>query len=588
MKIKLLLVSVLSVFTLACDPGQPGDSAARGDEFSVKGYAAPLSDSEYDALTPTQKYQVANKLLSTLYKGVAVSDFFDISQGLDKPRLRDASNFLRDIRVRLATDLDADTKAEIDLLINGNPDAVDINGDAAPMEAKYRFSDRRPKQIPFARIFEYPLSRDFFSQWMSLHLANTILFSPAEEIDSADITDVQNLFRRLDLSIMDGAGIRSIIATHQRSVENWRRFRSPEDNTREMIEIYLGLFDRDEDVPRASQACKDLYLTDEAAGYKLAYTDYPNDAPQLVLDTYVLNCNDFYDVVASHPLVIPRVTSVLVDYFFANRSNEDRTRFVESVAASEPETFEDLFTAILFSRQYLLNTEREKSFEESFMGTAARLGWEAHPDVFYSMTTGGGSLGRTELAEMGWPSMTLKLGRLSGVPLDALSFANYHKGYRESLLMDKYRWQIPLGIGKPESPWPEPPEQLEEDADAQQQAKYREALQEYEQNLATLTAKERRIYDHELSIWNVQMDLYRAVGDLSLQDLIDYLFMSVAERRAKPSEMAGLIEIMESYGYLKIIDNERFVEPWNRDDVAKLVMDFQSRLHEIYYLKVTN
>ena len=585
MKIKLLMMSCVALILNACDPGLPGDGAAGGSDLDVKGFAAPLTNSEFDSFSTVQKYQIANKLLSTLYKGVSVDEFFDVEQGFISPMRKGGTNFLRDIRVKLATNLDSEMRQSIDLQINGDPDAVDNNGVPDSREPKYRFDRSRPKQIPLARIYEYPLSRDTYSQWMALHLANTILFSPAEEIDSADITDVQNLFRRLDLSIMSGASIRSMIATHEKSVENWRRFRSPEDNTREMIEIYLGLFDRDEDVPRASKACQDLYLTDEAAGYKLAYTDYPNDVPQLVLDNYVLNCNDFYDVVAAHPLVIPRVISVLVDYFFTGRSIEDRTKLVESIAESAPETFEEIFTAIIFSKEYLLHTERPKSFEENFLSAAARMNWQAHPDLFYGMTTGGGGAGRTELAEMGWPSMTLKLGRLAGIPLDSLSFANYHKGLREVLLLDKYRWGEPLGVSRPEAPWPEPPEPLEEGADAEEQAEFREELNNYNQDLASLTAQERVLYDQDLAEWQEKMQIYRRVEGLSLNNLLDYLFLSVAERKANEAEKTALAQILENNNYLKIIDSERFILPWYLDDIAQLVMDYLSRLPEIYYLK---
>lgn len=585
MIIKLLIVSCSIFLILGCNPGQPPIGAASGGNLSVKGYASALSESEFDSMSVIQQYQISNKLLSTLYKGVSVDEFFDVSAGFSQPARKDASNFLHDIRVKLGVTLDRSSRDELDKVINGDPDALDVNGSSAPLEPKFYFNSNRPKQMPLARISEYPLSQDMFSHWMALNLTNTILFSPAEEIDSADITDVQNLFRRLELSIKSGASVRSIVAAHQRSVENWRRFRSPEDNTREMIEIYLGLFDRDEDVPRASQACRDLYLTDEAAGYKLAYTDYPNDEPQLVLGQYVLNCNEFYDVVASHPLLIPRVTSVLVDYFFEGRSTADRTHLVESIASANPETFEDIFTAILFSKEYLLNTERPRSFEESFLGTASRIKWDAHKDIFYGMTTGRGSTGRTEMAEMGWPTMSLKLGRLSGVPLDSLSFANYHKGMREVLLMDKYRWGVPMGVRKPESPSPEPPEPLVTGADDEEQAKYREELEEYNSELAVLTPSERAIYDVELAVWNNKMGVYRRIKDLDVHGLLDYLFLSVAERLATDKEKTGLLEIFDKNGYLKTIDDEKFMLEWYRDDIASLVMDYISRLPEIYYQK---
>ncbi|MCB1753940.1 MAG: hypothetical protein KDJ38_00365 [Gammaproteobacteria bacterium] len=585
MKIKLLLVSCLSVLVSACDPGLPSDGMAAAHSVTVKGYAEPLTASQFDKLPPLQQYQVANKLLSTLYKGVSVDEFFDLSAGLGQPRVKDSVNFIQGLRVRLATDLDPAQKKQLDSIIIGDPDAVDAAGAPAPLDAKYDFDDSRPKQMPLARIFDYPVSRDAYVQWMALHLTNTILFSPAEEIDSADITDVQNLYRRLDISIMSGASVRSIVATHQRSIENWRRFRSPEDNTREMIEIYLGLFDRDADVPRAAEACRDLYLTDEASGYKLAYTDFPNDQPQLVLGSYVLNCNEFYDVIAAHPLLIPRVTSVLVDYFFDGRSVEDRLKLVESISASEPQTFEDIFTAILFSREYLLNTERPKSFEENFLSAAAKVNWQSRSDIFYGMTTGRGGAGRTELAEMGWPTMTLKLGRLAGIPLDSLSFANYHKGLRETLLLDKYHWGESMGLIRPDGPQPEPPEPPVTDADEQEKAAYREALATYNEEIAAMTPAEKALYDEELAAWQETMQVYERVDTLSLDDLIDYVFVSIAERRASATERQALIDIMDEAGHLETIDNQRFALAWRKHELATVVMDYLSRLPEIYYFK---
>jgi len=76
------------------------------------------------------------------------------------------------------------------------------------------------------------------------------------------------------------------------------------------------------------------------------------------------------------------------------------------------------------------------------MPMARRLRWEAHPDVLRGMVGGAGALARTGMQEMGWPSMSLKPGRVSAVPLDSLSFGDYHKALRESLMLDAKRWQL--------------------------------------------------------------------------------------------------------------------------------------------------
>ena len=573
---------LVALILTACDPGEPSTGAAQSGASAVGGYATGLSDAEYRSYNADQQYAISNRILTTLYKGVSVADFYDLSEGMQNAQRESEFHTLDQLRRQLQTPLADSERAEYDRMIVGDPDADD-DETGTLQRAAFRFDDNRPTQMPLARIVTYPVSRDGFSQWMAWHLANTILFSPAEEIDSADMTDVQNLFRRLDISIMNRRSIREIVATHQRTVENWRRFRSPEDNTREMMEIYLGIFDNDEEVPRASKACQDLYLTDERDGYKLAYTDFPNDEPQLVLGQYVLNCGEFYDVVAGHPLLIPRITSVLVDYFFANKSTEERLTLTQAIVASNPQVFDDIFLAILFSRLNLLDNERPQSFEETYLSMSARLNWNHHQDVFRGMTGGRGSISRTDMGEMGWPAMSLKLGRVTAVPLDSLSFANYHKALRESLMLDRNRWSEELGLEEPDSPTPAPPEAPADDASDREQAAYTAARREYNQALNQLTEAEREQHTQDLREYNVAMARFERVNAFSLPELFDYLFLSAAQRRSTQVERKDLASILNSLGYLEIEFGLSFVKNGYAKHVAVVVFDYLSRLPETYY-----
>jgi hypothetical protein len=579
---------LMAALVAACDPGEPDTGAAKNGGGNVGGAAAPLSEAEYRSLSTDQQYLVVNKLMGTLYKGMPVSEFYDMSDGLMVSTPRDKSLTLNVLRKRLETELDVNELARLNTEIMGDPDARDDKGAPAPIEARFRFDQNKPKQMPLARIHTYPLSRNGFSQWMAWQLANTILFSPAEEIDSADITDVQNLFRRLDLSIMNRRGIREIVATHQRTVENWRRFRSPEDNTREMMEIYLGIFDNDAEVPNASKACQDLYLTDERDGYKLAYTDYPNNEPQLVLNKYVQNCNEFYDTIAAHPLLIPRVVSVLVDYFMAGQDAQTRLALVESIAAANPQTFDDIFLPILFSRNYLLDTERPKSFEESYLGMAERLRWKANSEVFMGMTGGRGRLSKADMSEMGWPAMSLKLGRVSGVPLDSLSFANYHKAMRETLMLDKNGWRRELNLERPDAPEPAPIDALPADASSREMAAYNAEIAEYNAAVADLNSVERQAYNLELADYEENYARYKEIEDLTLAELMDYLFLSAVQRRATEVERTDLATILDSIGYLDEEYSGAFVRSGRMDDSATVILDYLSRLPELYYQKRLN
>lgn len=142
-----------------------------------------------------------------------------------------------------------------------------------------------------------------------------------------------------------------------------------------------------------------------------------------------------------------------------------------------------------------------------------------------------------------------------------------------------------MGVSKPESPEPEPPETPDSDADEETLAEYREQLNEYNTILAEMRPADRAIYDEALAEWEEKMQVYRRVAELDIEDLLDYLFLSVAERRASDIETTALIEIIDASGYLKTIDNEKFILEWYRDDIARLVLDYISRLPEIYYQK---
>ncbi len=433
MRFKLPLLIAGSMLVLGCDPGLPEGS----NDFAAGGTAVALSQGEFNSLPAEQQYMVANKFMATMYRGVSANDFFNLDAGMANLQPR-SNSFLTDTKKALSSDLSNAEVLAADTIIDG----LDDEGNPVAADAKYIFDSRRPKQLPLARIKEYPISRDMFVHWMAYVLANTIMFSPAEEMESTDMADVQNMYRFLATNLDEGTTIRQIIRSNMPSLARWRVSRSPENHALEAYELYLGLFETEEDSYRGGIACKDLYLTPEDEDYLIRRTDFPNTEPQLVLDTnYVTICDDLYDVIAGHPLLIPRVTEVIVNYFFSGRPLDVRTAMISSITASNPQTFEDIFKAILYSKEYLLNTERPKTFEENMLSLMDNLKWspdanqgEIDERIFTRMTSNNVN-NRIGLPAMNWDTMTYKIGRLPDVPLDGLSFASYHKGIREEFLM---------------------------------------------------------------------------------------------------------------------------------------------------------
>lgn len=549
MRFKLPLLIAVSMAVLGCDPGLPEGS----NDFAAGGTAVALSQAEFNSLPPEDQYMVANKLLGTMFRGVSAEDFFNLNGGVENLQPNSAT-YLDDIKNALARNMSHAEVLVYDTIIDG----LDAEGNPDPANAKYEFdtradleSNRRSKQIPLARIKEYPISRDMFVHWMAYVLTNTIMFSPAEEMESTDYTDIQNMYRFLVTNLDEGTPIRQVIRSNLPSLARWRVSRSPENHALEAYELYLGLFETEEDSFRGGIACKDLYLTSDGDGYLIRRTDYPNTEPQLILGTnYITTCDDLYDVVAGHPLLIPRVTEAILNYFVeVTVDNLDyRQQFINSIVASGPETFEDIFTAILFSREYLMNVERPKSFEENMMSLLDILQWDpaanagqVDEEIFRRMTEYDGQA--LDLGAMGWDTMTYKIGRIPAVPLDGLSFANYHRALREQVLRNDCSYEGGCNNGG-----------------------------------------DGLIFDGNDVIKPV-------VEQMSPEEYIDFLFLSGMQRKATAVEMTDLMALYgpaPGLNYTQDVDGVTVVRSGRHDDIARVTFDYISRLPEQYYFRAVN
>mgnify|MGYP001818601012 CR=1 FL=1 len=396
-----------------------------------------------------------------------------------------------------------------------------------------------------------------FVHWMAYVLINTIMFSPAEEMESTDFTDVQNMYRFLVTRLEEGASIRQIIRSNLSTLARWRVSRSPENHALEAYELYLGLFETEEDSYRGGIACKDLYLTNEDDGYLIRRTDFPNTTPQLILSNqYITTCDDLYEVIAGHPLLIPRVVEVIFNYFVELREDnlEYRQGMINAIAMSNPETFDDIFTAILFSREYLLNIERPRTIEENLLPVLEAMKWDPRNgsgdidrSIFRDMTEL--SNRRLYMHGMGWATMEYKIGRLPDVPLDGLSFANYHKSMREVVLMDKDFYDASNNEG------------------------------------------DNFLYDEN-------GDIKPFIENMSLNDFIDYVFLTALQRKASDSEKIDLIDVYQtSAGYPGASsgdqtttddDGNTIIRDGRHDEVAQITFDYITRLPEFYYFRSVN
>jgi hypothetical protein len=188
--------------------------------------------------------------------------------------------------------------------------------------------------------------------------------------------------------------------------------------------------------------------------------------------------------------------------------------------------------------------------------------------------------------------MSLKLGRFTGVPLDALSFANYHRGVREKLMLgetgggsnacesetnsintpSRCRWADGLGMVLRTDP-------AEPGAGATEQA--------------------QAYYDYEVARLDKLTGRYERVMGLGVDDFIDYVFLTALHRRADATEKAELKDYFydlnddgnggNSSDYLEDLpEGGLAIRDGRRAEMAQVMFDYISRLPEFYYFSTVN
>jgi hypothetical protein len=588
-----LVIATLMALS-ACKPSSPQNNAG-GQNGSALSYSFTLTQKEFDALSADGQFVVANKVLSTMYRGIPADEFFDLTQGLNTPVVQ-YSNFIERTQAALKTPLKPSEVKALNRDIFGVEDDVETEGVDESVEARFTSIDNNePHQIFMARAHTYPLSENQMVQWMSFFLANTIMFSPAREMDSTNTQDIDRVLGYLNGALTDGASMREVVRGWLHNLTRWRVSRSPENHALEMFELYLGIFN---DTPEEQQntinggkACSEWYLTDNDADYQLL-KDNTQDGisePVKVFGQYIYDCDDLYGVVAGHPLFVPRMVEVISNYFLDGMSAQKKQKVVQDIVATNPETFQDVFIAIMFSKAFLLESERPKSFEENAFNFLHAMHWTPRSNS--------GDLGRDVLDrlydtsrndnvgvhQMGWSAMDYKIGRTPFLPMDVLSFATYHKAIRESVLLNNRAFD---GRNHPE-------ESDFTEASSPRQPPF-------------------KIVNGGFYIAGTE-NLKPELEKLTAAEFVDFVFLTALGRRATSVELAAFlleggpdtkdeseIVIDENRDYLREYENENgemvlslrrgtggsdeLYEYW-ADDFAEIMLDYISRLPEFYYYK---
>ncbi len=366
-----------------------------------------LNDYDFNALSKEQKLIVANNLLNSLFFGYPLKEL--------KSKIN-SGKFISSIKDSLKLNKNNIGYIENHILDN---------------DYFYQYDSTKTWAKPqvltiLTRFYAMnKLDRYYYNNWIAYILTQTIMFSPAEELSSTHTPDMANVYNRLVNMLSINSGMRYITYVHMQSQENWRRFRSPEDNGREMLEIYT-LDTKDSDVPLAAKALQNWKLNTDSDTLEVALNK--NTTPLNLFGTTVTTGEDFYRELVKSKAFQKGVTKRLVDFFFPNKTKEKKEELTNTIVASNPETWQDILTQILFSKEYLLHNNRPLSAEERFYSFTKKTDFKVVRREFYNF--------RVALENMHQAVMKYKLGKIDRVPLDTLSFAYYHKYIREHLFMN--------------------------------------------------------------------------------------------------------------------------------------------------------
>ncbi|MBU1669398.1 hypothetical protein KKC13_13410 [bacterium] len=392
----------------------------------LKVFATPLSydeygldaitDNEFNALSSENQRIVANKLLALLFYGMSKTE-------LDT--LMASGTFISTIQTKLQTP---------------NSDLTSTERFIEEQKDYNYYNEHREKIL--ARLFNLDLGEHYLKRWAAYVLTQTIMFSPANELATVQDADIANVYNRLALLMDDDYSMPMITYLHMTSDDNWKRFRSPEDNGREMLEIFLLDFN-DSHVPSAGIALQNWSL--DRRDNELIIGLNQNDQPQELFGTTVTTGFDFYRELVKSSGFTTGVVTRLVNMYFSEVTAVKKDEIINTIVNSNPTRFEDILLQIIFSKEFLYNTEKIKSIEEASFGIGKRIDFFDGRNFFIYM--------RENMDNMHQSPLSYKLGRDTNIPIDTLSFAYYYDFMHKRIMIDRksdvgndwdFGWQLSL------------------------------------------------------------------------------------------------------------------------------------------------
>jgi len=366
-------------------------------------FSRAFTNEKFNSLKENQKYKVIDKIASAFFIGFTKFETEDIIKK-EKP-----ITYLRNL-----------------LLVSKSAEFTQATEDI--QRFNYSWNHRKIPEQSFAMFLHLKPSKEYLDYWTTYMLMNSKFFSASLDLNTVEMSTGGNLLGGLYEQLKNGYTMESILYKYLLSEEFWRRFRSPEDNTREALELIVEIFD-DSLVPLASQSAMDYSYNERE---KNLYIDPYNKNTEVlnILGEKIIDVKDFYKkCIVNDPKREKVFIKYWLDFYFPLWDNIKKENFTNDLLDVNADRYQDILLNIIFSEDFINESVRMKKFEEIYLGVAKKTSFNPAKNTFQNWYKWAYN---SNQAPMGH-----KLGREIIAPDDTLSFCQIFKTIRESFFLDR-------------------------------------------------------------------------------------------------------------------------------------------------------
>lgn len=235
--------------------------------------------------------------------------------------------------------------------------------DLAYEKQRYSVDSNRPEQnILFHLLFNArpdstEFSKEYFDLWITYQLLNSFVLAMGDELDTVSSARINTHIEKIRTSVEQNQSVKSIMLDYFMADIFWARFRSPEDNGREVFEIYLGDF-RDEIVPPVAKILQN-YSFNEDQGTLEIDSFNRNSELQTIDGAQLTTPYQLYSYVVNHQQFMPHIYKHIVKGLYGYEADD----VIASMSSKGLATFREIYIEAL-THPSLEKVKRAKYPEE--------------------------------------------------------------------------------------------------------------------------------------------------------------------------------------------------------------------------------